>query len=172
MSVSCLKMTTNGFRFFIDQEDETRVNQYCWYAAKKKADNTYYVVSTTAEHILLHRMLVNATGSVEVDHENGNGLDNRKENLRIATRLQNARNRRKTLIVGGRKATSQYKGVMWRGGKWVATIWYDGKSRHLGVYDSEIDAAMAYDAASEKHHGRFGRKNFPEGINNMETKTA
>lgn len=170
MSVSCIKTTNNGFRFVIDQEDEYLVDQYSWNAVKKKLDHTYYLMSTDASHVLLHRLITGAKGKVEVDHKNGNGLDNRKQNLRIATRLQNARNRRKTHVVGGRKVTSVYKGVMWRGGKWVATIWYEGKSRHLGVYTDEIEAAIAYDKASEKHHGEFGRKNFPDGPPTIERK--
>ena len=92
------------------------------------------------------------------DHINGNGLDNRRENLRICTNQENIRNQLPT-----RGGSSQYKGVCWdkSKGKWQSNITLDGRQRNLGRFTSEVEAAKAYDAAALKHWGRFAKPNFP-----------
>jgi hypothetical protein len=94
-----------------------------------------------------------------VDHRNGDGLDNHRDNLRIATRSQNACNRHNTKS----KASCRFSGLFFdkRRGKWMSRIVVNGKI-FLGYFDSEIDAARAYDAAAKKYHGEFARLNFPE----------
>ena len=95
----------------------------------------------------------------QVDHIDRNTVDNRIENLRLATNAQNCAN------VGKRKGTysSEYKGVCWhkRDKKWRAQIMVDGKQIHLGYFIDEMDAASAYDEAAMKYHGDFARLNFP-----------
>ena len=94
-----------------------------------------------------------------VDHINGNGLDNRKANLRLATGTQNGYNRRKT-----RKRTwSKYKGVTFdkRRKKWEGKIVINGRKQHLGSFTNELDAGRAYDEAAKKYHGEFALLNFP-----------
>ena len=93
----------------------------------------------------------------ELDHSNGDPLDNRIENLRPATHQQNMRNRKPQ---GG---TSRYKGV-WRDKrkrKWRACISYNGKVIHLGTFTDEIEAARAYDGAARRLSDSFARCNFP-----------
>jgi hypothetical protein len=105
----------------------------------------------------LHRLL---TGWSYVDHKNGDGLDNRRENLRQATHGENVANARRRA-----DNTSGYKGVhknSRRGRPWKAGIRADGRMRHLGYYDSPIDAARAYDIAAREVFGEFARLNFPE----------
>jgi len=94
-----------------------------------------------------------------VDHINRNGLDNRRCNLRIGTIAQNAMNKR-----GQRNASSRFKGVTWSHhvSKWVASINEGGKRRHLGCFVSEIEAALAYDAAARILHGDWACLNFPD----------
>lgn len=92
-----------------------------------------------------------------IDHINGNGLDNRRENLRAASQSQNNMNARKRRG----KSSSQHKGVRWRPdkGKWHAYIVFDGKQRNLGLYNDEIEAAEAYNAAASVYFGAFARLN-------------
>jgi len=110
------------------------------------------------EIVRLHRAIMNPPKRRVVDHRNGNGLDNRRENLRIATKSQNACNNRKR-----RNSTSRFIGVYfhkWHG-LWVASIWYRGKKIWLGQFESEIEAAKAYDRSALKYRKEFARLNFP-----------
>ena len=107
----------------------------------------------------IHRLLLGATNpKMQVDHINGNKLDNRKENLRLATNQQNQHN------VGKRKNnTSGYKGVSWyrKRKKWKAAIKHNKKSIHLGYYDTPEEASRAYDKAAVEFFGEFAHLNFP-----------
>jgi hypothetical protein len=93
----------------------------------------------------------------QIDHKNGNGLDNRRDNLRKATATENNRNRMKLRA----PCASKYKGVWRHYDKWGAAIWDKGKSIKLGRFDTEAKAAEAYDAAARRLHGEFARVNFP-----------
>lgn len=106
--------------------------------------------------IRLHNFL---TGWSFVDHINGDGLDNRRSNLRRSDALTNGRN------VGPRKGNSSgYKGVCFdkRSGKWRAQITVNRHNHYLGDYADPVDAALAYDAAARRLHGDFARTNFTE----------
>jgi hypothetical protein len=87
-----------------------------------------------------------------VDHINGNGLDNRRCNLRICTPAQNGLNSRPR--VDGK---SRFKGVFPHGDRWRAKV----GGRHLGLFDDEVEAAKARDRLARKLHGKFARLNFP-----------
>lgn len=106
----------------------------------------------------LHRVIMNAPPGVEVDHINGDTLDNRRCNLRFATSTQQKCNQRP------RGGTSKYKGVGWhkRDRKWRAQITYHGKQISLGYFDGELGAAFAYDVAARILFGEFARLNFQE----------
>ena len=98
-------------------------------------------------------------GAPQVDHVNGDGLDNRRANLRPASTAQNARNR-------SRPSTNRsgFKGVSWvrDRGHWRAGIKVDGRSLNLGSFADPVEAAKAYDEAARRLHGKFARPNFPE----------
>lgn len=102
----------------------------------------------------LHTFL---TGYALTDHRNGDGLDNRRSNLREATQSQNLCNRRPKSRPAG------FKGVTWfeRLGRWKAQCSKGGKNHHLGYYADIEDAARAYDAAARELHGEFASLNFP-----------
>ena len=111
------------------------------------------------ELVRLHRAIMNPPQKLVVDHRNSDGLDNRRENLRIATKSQNAFNCRKR-----KNTSSQFYGVYFRKstGKWVACVWYRKKKISLGNFEKEIEAARAYDRAAIKYRKEFARLNFPE----------
>jgi len=106
----------------------------------------------------LHREIINAPKGIIVDHKNGCSLDNRRVNLRLATRSQNGQNVPKRR----ENTSSQFVGVSFdkERRKWLAYINYEGKRKWLGRFGSEIDAARVYDAAARKYFGEFARLNF------------
>lgn len=114
--------------------------------------------------IYLHRVIAERMGlqlgpGVEVDHRNGNSSNNHRSNLRVVTHSKNAMNARK------QPGTSQFKGVSWdrQRQKWVTQITINKKQIHLGRYDTEIEAALAYDQAAKFHFGLYAKLNFPQG---------
>lgn len=96
----------------------------------------------------------------QIDHKNGVRNDNRPSNLREATSAQN------NLNIGSRRGTSRFCGVSWtsREKKWRAVgTNAQQKDCHIGYFDDETDAALAYDAFAAREHGEFARLNFPLG---------
>lgn len=104
---------------------------------------------------LAHRMIMNPDKGLDVDHINHDKLDNRRENLRIATRKQNSYNQ----SLRSNK-TSKYKGVSKRDGVWVANICVDYKQKRLGRFTDEVEAALAYDKKAKELFGEYARLNF------------
>lgn len=104
----------------------------------------------------MHRLITGAGAGQQVDHINGNKLDNRRSNLRLCTQSENMRNRGATAL-----NTSGFKGVHWSANdrKWRAGIKVEGKRIFLGLYLSKEEAAEAYNRAAESLHGLFASKN-------------
>ena len=106
----------------------------------------------------MHRQILVPGYGQEVDHINRNPLDNRRANLRLCARSENAHNQGKH-----RDNTSGYKGVFaYRPGMWRARIMADGAVHHLGVFVDPVEAALAYDRAAIELHGSFAHLNFLE----------
>ncbi|MBU2859359.1 hypothetical protein HF290_02705 [Acidithiobacillus ferrooxidans] len=104
--------------------------------------------------LYMHRLIFNAPAGLQVDHRDGNGLNNIRSNLRLATRLENGKNRRmQSNNACGLKGVCQRKD----NDKWVATIRVEGRNLHLGTFSTADEAHAAYCAASASYHGEFGR---------------
>lgn len=147
---------TRGKVALIDDEDFERVVRHRWSMSKSGYASGAVNINGQHKKVLLHRMILLAPSGTSVDHINGNRLDCRRSNLRLATRTENARNQRK------RPSRSQFKGVAWheRARKWQAGICIKGRRIHLGLFDEEIEAAHAYDDAARNHFREFARTNF------------
>ena len=146
------------------------VEPYGWYEVKD-GRATYAYANHEGTTVKMHRLVLGAAlgrplGPQEVvDHINGNGIDNRRSNLRLATHSQNHANAPKPRT---KNPSSQYKGVYWypyKDGRprWRAMLRVgDGKRISLGYFDDEAEAARAYDRAHVEHFGEFARPNFPQ----------
>lgn len=149
----------------IDEEDLPLVAGYSWHVYHKSDSHLWYAVAwipgcRPKRKIGLHNLIV---GAPRVDHRNGNGLDNRRENLRECTQRQNIRNTRK------RASASRFKGVTFQRDRathakpWLAQIKGERK-QNLGRYATEEEAARAYDRAASTMFGEFAKLNFPTEV--------
>jgi len=156
----------------VDDADFDWLNQWKWNAQRSK--RTWHAErkdssSGKERTVLMHRLILNARAGMQVDHRDGDGLNNQRFNLREATQTQNARNQTRKMV----GATSKYKGVHWHKNhnRWSACIaigpdWIASrrglKQVTLGDFSTEEAAARAYDAAAKEHFGEFAHLNFPE----------
>jgi hypothetical protein len=131
-----------------------------WYAQRQRNKTKWYAAINRWENgksrkIYLHRFLMNT--DIEVDHVDGNGLNNQRYNLRECTRKENNRNK----TVSDTKNHTIHKGVYWIADKhkWRAIICVDRKNIHLGYFVEELSAVKAYDDAALKHFGAFACTN-------------
>lgn len=137
---------TQGKYALVDDSDFEWLNQYKWYAYKSA--NTYYARRNEKKEngkqvtIIMHVALLGKKDGHEIDHENGNGLDNQRNNLRHVTHRQNQQN----LHI---KTASKYPGVSWFRPlqRWRARIKILGRTKYLGYYTNELDAFSAYKTA-------------------------
>lgn len=157
-STQMVVLQIGGRDVLIDASDESRVLKMAWHIDLHRAGpraRTWI----NGRRVEMHRFLMEANEGDVVDHINGNHLDNRRGNLRFAGACGNARNHHKRA-----GATSIYKGVCYISRyrkKWRAAITYDGRSHEIGSFETEVEAALAYDGEARKRHGEFARLNFP-----------
>ena len=149
---------TQGLFALVDEADVELVSGYTWHAKRASEARGWYAIASGRglRRLRMHRLLLDEpTG--DVDHINGNGLDNRRSNLRPADRSHNLANSRKRA-----DTSSRFKGVYFcrANGRWAAEA-TKGKKQFLGYHDAEEDAARAYDAAARRLFGEFASLNFP-----------
>jgi hypothetical protein len=146
-----------GLDILIDDEDWVLVADLSWsaidgYAYCKKVGTMHRLIMGTLEKRAQREQL-------QVHHINGNGLDNRRENLKVLTCMQHA-----IISNSSRKSNSGYRGVYWNKlhQKWEAQIWPNRKRTCLGFFDDPVVAAKAYDAAALQYFGENAILNFKE----------
>ena len=153
---------SNGAIAIVDDEDYESLSLHKWHPSKDR-DLCYAIRASFSggkrKTERMHRVIMGATDNeTHVDHKNQNGLDNRKENLRLCTISQNRSNSRPN-----KNSSSQYKGVTKdHPNKWLAQITVNYKNHNLGRFKIEKDAALAYDKAAYKYFKEFAYLNFPK----------
>lgn len=154
--MKCIELT-QGRVAIVSDEDFAELAQWRWYyarvgyaARRKRRPGRSSIV------VYMHREIMCSEFGQEVDHINRDRLDNRRENLRVATSSQNKFNQ-------GKQAnnTSGYKGVSFhkQRGRWVAEIWQFNKKHYLGLFETREAAAKAYNDAALRLHGEFAHQN-------------
>jgi hypothetical protein len=141
----------------VDDEDYLSLTSHSWKIRTTHKLN-YAFAKINGRTIDMHRFIMGALPGVIVDHINGNGIDNRKKNLRLCTQQQNMRNQK-----SHRDAKSIFKGI-WKisdCNRWGARIWDGTKRIYLGLFKNELDAARAYDKKASELFGQFAKLNFP-----------
>lgn len=148
---------SKGQSTLVDDIDFEKFAQFVW-TAQKRTHGFHAARYCGKKYVYLHREILGAPAGIEVDHRDGDGLNNRRGNLRLATKSQNGAAFR-TLRSS---KSSKFRGVVWHKGgqKWMARIVKDMQSIYLGLFVSEEDAAHAYDTAAKHYFCEFARPNF------------
>jgi len=145
---------TNNIKFIIDSKDYDKFVKGYSFSLHPDGYVQYTSTKDGLHNKRLHRMIMGEPDGREVDHKNTDKLDNRRENLRIATNQQNQYNKNKQS-----NNTSGFKGVCFhkKAQKFVASIKIDGKQKYLGCFATAVGAHEAYKRAAIQHRGEFAR---------------
>lgn len=146
---------TQGKHAIVDDGDFEFLNQWNWIYTH------YGYASRNKKGIYMHRVIMNAPKGVEVDHRNGNKLDNQRCNLRLATKAQqqmNAVKRKRNKVTSSFKGLTRYR--VTGGYKWSVTIKINKQNVYVASFDTEHHAALAYDLWAHDVYGEFAKPNF------------
>ena len=151
---------TQGYETIVDDEDYEELSKYKWHVGGVKGYTKYAQrkirINGKRTSISMHVVILASPLGFEVDHKDGNGLNNTKENLRSVKHSDNCKNRKKR-----KDSTQTFKGIRKRkNGTWRARIYSNGNKIIIGSFQNEFDAASAYDRAAIKYHGEFAKTNF------------
>ncbi|QDX93603.1 hypothetical protein EEL30_15635 [Brevibacillus laterosporus] len=150
---------TKGEVAIVDDLDYELLSRYKWhYVSSGYAGRSIHHRDTIARSfVLMHRKIVGAPVGKVVDHINGNKLDNRRSNLRIVDQTKNQANRQQL----NRNNKSGFRGVSWSkaAGKWESSVMFLGKKIYLGIYESPVDAAVAYNTKASELFGDCAQLN-------------
>jgi len=155
---------TKGYVAIVDDEDYEELSKHKWYAQTKRfvqyAKRACYKNGDQIT-ISMHRIITNCPDGMQVDHINHNGLDNRKENLRICTNQENSRNQMKHIST----TLGMVKGVVIskciKSKPYKARIRYNGKAKDIGYFATIEEAALAYDKKALELFGQYAQLNNP-----------
>lgn len=155
--VALIPIANHDARALVDLEDAALVAGRSWSLHPSGYATTTVQRDDHESSLYMHQLICPVKPPLTVDHRNLNPLDNRRGNLRPATRAQQQHNKR---AQGNNR--SGFKGVSFHQhtSRWRATIHLDGRHRHLGLFDDPAEAARAYDAAALSAWGEFARLNF------------
>jgi HNH endonuclease len=167
--VAYIPLNAPGKFVVVDEEDYERLSGHNWVISRTRGREYVFRYlprspGSRQRIVFMHREILGLPpprrGELITDHADGNGLNNRRSNLRACTDAENSRNQR----TQRRAKSSRFKGVhFWKlRGVWCAAITCNGRRRCLGNYQSETEAALAYDRAAIEYFGVFARLNFPK----------
>ena len=152
---------SQGKYALVDDSDYESLMKFKWYARKDHLRDVYYTnksekVDGTWKNIPMHRVIMNPPNGMFVDHKDGDGLNNQRSNLRVCTASQNNQNSKKA---SGK--TSQYKGVSWSAyhNRWRACIEIQYRQKYIGVFRTELEAAIIWNMTARKYFGEFALLN-------------
>lgn len=150
---------TQGKVAIVNDGDYSVLSQFKWFAQYN--DGNWYAMRNTQKDgkirlVSMHRQILGDPQNMQIDHADGDGLNNIRSNLRICTNAQNSMNRRKLISRSG------FKGVRWccTAGKYRAQIVLNSRHIHLGYFTDKLKAAKAYDIAARRLFGKFAFTNF------------
>ena len=137
---------TRGKSTWIDDEDLHLISKHTWHATQRRDGKGWYAKTTGGTR--MHRLLMGVWDARVVDHISGDGLDNRRSNLRVGTQSQNCVNRKTT-------PGKNLRGTRLKKGRWQSYIKYQGKQRSLGYFETEEQAHLVYVQEAAKLHGHW-----------------
>lgn len=164
---------TQGKVAIIDNEDYHLIAGYKWAAMKCRGGGNYYARTWSHDKprkvLLMHRLIFGAQAGQQCDHKDRNGLNNRRQNLRIATPSQNGANRKVPNKTGWQGVYRSNRNLKRR---FTARVKVNGKMKHLGYFATAKDAARARDKAAFEAFGEFARLNFKPKCQNQAAKES